>query len=54
MLERGKMDRWVPKISDTKRLVLEDHLLHQVDAAVDFNKMYKIAEQVLLQELSNA
>ena len=44
MLERGKMERGIYEIVDTESLVLADHLLRKIDAAVDFTKLYDMVE----------
>ena len=44
MLERGKNERGVIEIVDTESLVPADHVLRQVDTAVDFEKLYEIVE----------
>ena len=50
MLERGKNERGVIEMVDTESLVPPGHLLRQVDAAVDFEKMYKIVEPLYSEE----
>lgn len=44
MLERGKMDRNKIEFVDTEGLVPQNHLLRQIDAAVDFGKIYEMVE----------
>ena len=44
MLERGKMDRNKIEFVDTEGLVPQDHLLRQIDEAVDFSKIYEMVE----------
>ena len=44
MLERGKNERGVIEMVDTESLVPAEHLLRQVDAAVDFERLYEIVE----------
>ena len=44
MLERGKNERGVIEMVDTESLVPADHILRQVDAAVDFERLYEIVE----------
>ena len=44
MLERGKHERGVIEMVDTESLVPPGHLLRQVDAAVEFEKLYEIVE----------
>ena len=46
MLERGKMERGIFEIVDTESLVPADHLLRKIDAAVDFNKIYDMVEDL--------
>ena len=50
MLERGKNERGVIEMVDTESLVPPGHLLRQVDAAVDFEKIYKIVEPLYSEE----
>ena len=42
MLEREKMERDVIEIVGIDSLVPKEHLLRQIDDAVDFNKLYEI------------
>lgn len=42
MLERGKLNRGVVEMVDTESLVLAEHLLRKIDAAVDFNRIYEM------------
>lgn len=46
MLERGKMERGIFEIVDTESLVPAGHLLRKIDAAVDFNKIYDMVEEL--------
>jgi transposase len=50
MLERGENERGVIEMVDTERLVPPGHLLRQVDAAVDFEKLYEIVEPLYSEE----
>jgi len=50
MLERGKMERGVIELVDRESLVPQGHLLQKVDAAVDFEKLYKIVEPLYSEE----
>lgn len=50
MLERGKNEREVIEIADTESLVLAEHLLRQVDEAVDFKKLYEIVEPLYSED----
>ena len=50
ILERGKNERGVIEMVDTESLVPPGHLLRQVDAAVDFEKIYKIVEPLYSEE----
>ena len=50
MLERGKNERVVIEMVDTESLVPPGHLLRQVDAAVDFEKLYEIVELLYSEE----
>lgn len=50
MLKRGKNERGVIEIVDTESLVPSRHLLRQVDAAVDFDKLYEIVEPLYSEE----
>ena len=50
MLERGKNERGVIEMVDTESLVPPGHLLRQVDAAVDFEKLYEIVEPLYSEE----
>ena len=43
-MERGKNERGVIEMVDTESLVPAEHLLRQVDAAVDFERLYEIVE----------
>ena len=49
-MERGKNERGVIEMVDTESLVPPGHLLRQVDAAVDFEKLYKIVEPLYSEE----
>ena len=44
MLERGKNERGVIEIVDTESLVSAEHLLRQIDAVVNYEKLYEIVE----------
>jgi len=44
MLERGKNERGVIEMVDTESLVPTDHLFRQIDAAVNFERLYEIVE----------
>ena len=44
MLERGKNERGVIEMVDTESLVPADYILQQVDAAVNYEKLYEIVE----------
>ena len=44
MLQSGKMERGVFEIVDTESLVPANHLLREIDAAVDFGKIYDMVE----------
>lgn len=44
ILERGKIDRTTIEFADTEGLVPQDHLLREIDAAVDFSKIYEMVE----------
>ena len=44
MLERGKNERGVIEMVGTESLVPAGHLFRQIDAAVDFGKLYEIVE----------
>ena len=50
MLERGKNERGVIEIVDMESLVPTEHMLRQVDAAVDFEKLYEIVEPLYSEE----
>ena len=50
MLERGKNERGVIEMVDTERLVPAEHLLRQVDAAVDFERLYEIVEPLYSED----
>ena len=43
-MERGKNERGVIEMVGTESLVPADHLFRQIDAAVDFGKLYEIVE----------
>lgn len=49
-MERGKNERGVIEMVDTESLVPPGHLLRQVDAAVDFEKLYEIVEPLYSEE----
>ena len=40
------MERGIFEIVDTESLVPEGHLLRKIDAAVDFNKIYDMVEEL--------
>ena len=44
MLERGKKDRDVIEIVGIDSLVPQDHLLRKIDQAVDFSRLYEMAD----------
>jgi len=46
MLTRGKLDRGVFEIVDTESLVPKDHLLRKIDAAVDWEQVYGMVEEM--------
>ena len=50
MLERGKNERGVIEMVDTESLVPAEHLLRQVDAAVDFERLYEIVEPLYSED----
>lgn len=50
MLERGKLDRGILEIEDTESLVPEGHLLRKIDAAVDFDRIYEMAESLYSED----
>lgn len=50
MLERGKMERDVIEIVGIDSLVPKEHLLRQIDDAVDFNKLYEIVEELYCED----
>jgi len=50
MLERGKNKRGVIEMVDTKSLVPREHMLRQVDAAVDFERLNDIVEPLYSEE----
>lgn len=50
MLERGKLDRGVLELVDTESLVPANHLLRQIDAAVDFKMVYELVEPLYSEE----
>ena len=50
MLERGKLDRGIVEIVDTESLVPKDHLLREIDAAVDFNRLYEMVEPLYSED----
>ena len=50
MLRRGKLNRGVVKIVDTESLVPRDHLLRKIDAAVDWERLYEMAEPLYSED----
>ena len=50
MLERGKNERGVIEIVDTESLVPREHLLRQVEEALDFKKLYEIVEPLYSED----
>lgn len=50
MLERGKLDRGIIEIVDTESLVPKEHLLHKIDAAVDFKQLYEMVEPLYSED----
>lgn len=50
MLERGKPDCGVVEMVDTESLVPAEHLLRKIDAAVDFNRLYEMAEPLYSED----
>ena len=50
MLERGKMDRATIEIVGIESLVPEGHLLRKIDAAVDFNVLYDMVEELYSED----
>ena len=50
MLERGKMDRDAIEIVAIESLVPKEHLLRKVDAAVDFNRLYEMVEELYSED----
>ena len=50
MLERGKNERGVIEKVEMESLVPREHMLRQVDAAVDFEKLYEIVEPLYSEE----
>ena len=50
MLERGKNEHGVIEMVDTESLVPAEHLFRQVDAAVDFEGLYEIAEPLYSED----
>lgn len=50
MLGRGKNERGVIEMVDTESLVPADHLLRQVDAAVNFERLYEIVEPLYSED----
>lgn len=50
MLERGKMDRDTIEIVGIESLVPEGHLLRKIDAAVDFNVLYDMVEELYSED----
>ena len=52
MLERGKNERVVIEMVDTASLAPPGHLLRQVDAAVEFEKLYEIVEPLVTRAVT--
>ena len=52
MLERGKMDRDLIEIVGIDSLVPRDHLLRQIDAAVNFDRIYEMVEPLYCEAVS--
>ena len=50
MLERGKMDRDLIEIVGIDSLVPRDHLLRQIDAAVNFDRIYEMVEPLYCED----
>lgn len=50
-MERGKNERGVIEMVNTESLAPTGHLLRQVDAAVDFEKLYEIVEPLYSEEV---
>ena len=50
MLERGKDERGVIEMVDAESLVPAEHVLRQVDAAVDFERLYEIVEPLYSED----
>ena len=50
MLERGKMGRDLIEIVGIDSMVPRDHLLRQIDAAVNFNRIYEIVELLYCED----
>ena len=50
MLERGKNEHGVIEMVDTESLVPAEHLFRQVDAAVDFERLYEIVEPLYSED----
>ena len=50
MLERGKMDRDAIEIVAIESLVPEEHLLRKVDAAVNFDRLYEMVEDLYSED----
>ena len=49
-MERGKNERGVIEMVDTESLVPAEHLLRQVDAAVDFERLYEFVEPLYCED----
>lgn len=50
MLTRGKPDRGVVEMVDIESLVPKDHLLRKIDAAVDWERLYKMVEPLYSED----
>ena len=49
-MERGKDERGVIEMVNAESLVPVEHLLRQLDAAVDFERLYKIVEPLYSED----
>jgi transposase len=50
MLTRGKLDRGIVEIVDTESLVPKDHLLRKIDAAVEWERLYGMVEELYCED----
>lgn len=50
MLTRGKMERGVVEIVDMESLVPKDHLLRKIDAAVNWERVYGMVEELYCED----